>query len=260
MNIQELTVKYNLDKSGKLHDYGRFYDFFFQSKKNEPIKLLEIGIHLGDSLRMWKDFFVNYENIVGIDLIDNECLCKCDCHEYNFKYWTKRCKNKCLIKCSNKLVSKCLENAGIKTEFGDASDYTFLHKIKSKYREFDIIIDDGSHLTNHQKKSFQYLFNILGKTGIYVIEDLHTSYFDTNKHPNGGTKIPGTTIEFLKDRIDDVNLHGKVVHLGLQNDFSFLNNYERDIDSITFCKSIAFIVKNTNKILKYDKLGKFDLL
>lgn len=252
MNIQELAVKYNLDKSGKLHDYGRFYDFYFQSKKSESIKLLEIGIHLGDSLRMWKDFFINKENIVGIDIIDNECLCKCDCHEYKFNYWTKRCKNKCLIKCQHKLVSKCLNNAGIETEIGDASDYMFLNKIKNKYGQFDIIIDDGSHLIDHQKKSFQYLFDILSETGIYVIEDLHTSYFDTNKHPGGGTKTPGTTIEFLKDRIDDVNLHGKIIHLGLQNDFSFLNNFERQIDSITFCKSIVFIVKNSSKISRYE--------
>jgi len=253
MGIRDLAIKYKLDKCDKLHDYARFYDFFLSSKKEDNIKLLEIGIYAGDSLRMWNEYFSNNACIVGVDIIDWECICKCDCHDFQFDRWTKVCKNQCMVKCPHGLVSKCLGTYGIKTEIGDASDLVFLDKLKDKYGAFDVIIDDGSHLIDQQQISFNYLFNILSDKGIYVIEDLHTSYYDNSKHKGGGVRRPGTTVEFLKDRIDDVNLNGKVCHLGLQKEFPPLNMYEKEIDSITFCKSLVFIIKNTDKIAKFQK-------
>lgn len=253
MSLKDLSIKYRLDKCEKLHDYARFYDFFLSGRREEEIKLLEIGIYMGDSLRMWNEYFPNNICILGVDTVDWECTCTCDCHDYQFDRWTKVCKNQCEVKCQHGSVSKCLSTLGIKTEIGDASDTEFLDKLKDKYGTFDIIIDDGSHLIEHQQISFNYLFNILNDEGLYVIEDLHTSYYDTTKHKGGGIKKPGTTIEFLKDRIDDVNLHGKVCHLGLQKEFPPLNIYEREIDSITFCKSIVFITKSRDKVMKFQK-------
>ena len=51
------------------------------------------------------------------------------------------------------------------------------YKTNFKDLKFDIIIDDGSHMTKHQIDTFEHLFEtMLVDGGLYVIEDLHTSF------------------------------------------------------------------------------------
>jgi hypothetical protein len=40
----------------------------------------------------------------------------------------------------------------------------------------DLIVDDGSHLTSHQIKSLELLRPKLKPGGIYILEDIHTSF------------------------------------------------------------------------------------
>lgn len=40
------------------------------------------------------------------------------------------------------------------------------------YKKFDVILDDGSHVFDHAKISFYYLFNHLNQGGLYMIEDV----------------------------------------------------------------------------------------
>lgn len=47
-----------------------------------------------------------------------------------------------------------------------------------KLGNFDLIIDDGSHMTLDQQISFYHLFqHQLNDGGIYIIEDIHTSFY-----------------------------------------------------------------------------------
>ena len=55
-----------------------------------------------------------------------------------------------------------------------------------------IIIDDGSHITSHQQKSLGYLFPLLNTNGIYICEDLHTSYVQSY------IDTSSTTLELLE--------------------------------------------------------------
>jgi cephalosporin hydroxylase len=41
---------------------------------------------------------------------------------------------------------------------------------------FDIVIDDGSHVFEHQIASFEALFPLASSTAVYIVEDVHTSY------------------------------------------------------------------------------------
>ena len=66
---------------------------------------------------------------------------------------------------------------------------------------FDIIIDDGGHTMTDQKTSFYNLISLVRSGGIYVIEDLETSYV---KSYGGGYLKPSTTISFLKTFIDEL--------------------------------------------------------
>ncbi len=85
--------------------------------------------------------------------------------------------------------------------FGSQEDVPFLEKFKSNMSLFDIIIDDGGHTMNQQKTSFLNLISLVRPGGIYVIEDLETSYLE---YFGGGYLNPMSTISFLKTFIDEV--------------------------------------------------------
>jgi hypothetical protein len=50
---------------------------------------------------------------------------------------------------------------------------------------FSIIIDDGSHVPSHQWKTFTYLWKSLAPGGLYIIEDVETSYWKNSSHIYG---------------------------------------------------------------------------
>jgi hypothetical protein len=68
----------------------------------------------------------------------------------------------------------------------------------------DIVIDDGSHLADHAIASFSYLFPLMPSGGIYVVEDLQTSYSE-----NWGGAIPSpdnTAVGLARDLVDAVQV------------------------------------------------------
>ena len=61
----------------------------------------------------------------------------------------------------------------------------FLKKLYAALPPLDILIDDGGHTMNQQITTFEVLFDKVKEDGIYLCEDLHTSYF---KYFGGGYK------------------------------------------------------------------------
>ena len=51
-----------------------------------------------------------------------------------------------------------------------------VQNVEVEIQNFDIIIDDGSHLRKDVIKSFHLLFPHLNNDGLYVVEDMQTSY------------------------------------------------------------------------------------
>lgn len=132
-------MEFNTDKLTH-HNFWGFYESHFNKLKNEKLNILEIGILKGESLKLLKNYFIN-SNIYGIDIN------KIDLNEERIKTYQ---------------MSQ-VDFELFKSNFGDL--------------KFDIIIDDGSHMTKHQIESFIYLFDtMLVDGGLYVIEDLHTSF------------------------------------------------------------------------------------
>ena len=87
---------------------------------------------------------------------------------------------------------------------GSQADPDFLRAVVTEMGGVDIVLDDGSHVASHQRASYEVLFPLLEDGGLYVIEDLHTSYWPDYE---GGLKRAGTGIEFLKDLIDQMHRH-----------------------------------------------------
>jgi cephalosporin hydroxylase len=60
---------------------------------------------------------------------------------------------------------------------GSQDDPAFLQRISGEFGPFDIVIDDGSHVPAHVTKSFSTLFPLIADGGLYVIEDVQTSFW-----------------------------------------------------------------------------------
>jgi SAM-dependent methyltransferase len=80
----------------------------------------------------------------------------------------------------------------------------FFSEMRFKGINFDIIIDDGSHDVAHQQMTFGKLFDLLKPGGIYIIEDMCTSFFKEGVNLYGYTqtreKMDNNTVKFLTNR------------------------------------------------------------
>ncbi|MCJ7592327.1 MAG: class I SAM-dependent methyltransferase [Woeseiaceae bacterium] len=150
----------------KWHHYFDIYTKHFEAYRNYPIRMLEIGVFRGGSLRMWKDYFHPDSTIVGID-IDKTCKD----HE--------------------------IADRKVFVRIGSQADPDFLAEVTAEFGPFDIILDDGSHKTHHQNISFGALFrDALTDGGCYMVEDVHTNYW--LKHVDS----EDTFIDLSKQMID----------------------------------------------------------
>ena len=205
MKLIEIGKKYPSSKN--ISGFIELYQKYFSGYKDEKINLLEIGVDNGDSLRIWREYFIN--------------------------------ANK-----SNFTIN------GVEILAGDQSDYKFLQSIIDKYKNFDIIIDDGSHQSKHIIASFKFLFPYLNNSGIYVIEDLQTSYMPRY----GGSRInlnkKNSSMNFVKSLSDSINYE--------KNDKPFFkkNNFDGKIKSIYFHQNIAFICKGESTNYFYNQDNK----
>jgi cephalosporin hydroxylase len=121
--------------------YFDIYQRHFAKYVGTKVSVLEIGVDHGGSLQMWKEYFGHQALIVGVD-IDARC--------------------------------KAYEEPQIQVEIGDQSDPGFWESLWDHYTEFDIVIDDGSHIPKHQEASFKALWP--STRGVYLIEDCHSGY------------------------------------------------------------------------------------
>ena len=199
MNLIEIGKKYPSSKN--ISGFIQLYEKYFTPLRDSKINILEIGVDNGDSLRIWREFF-SKANICGID-IDKK----------NFR----------------------INNTNILQ--GDQSDLNFLKSLVSEYKKFDIIIDDGSHQAKHIITSFNYLFNYLSDNGLYVIEDLQTSYIPRYGGSRINLKKKKSSMNFIKSLTDSINYEKN------NRPFFKKNKFDGLIKSINFHQNIVFIYK-----------------
>ena len=88
---------------------------------------------------------------------------------------------------------------GIDIVIGDQSDRQMHAGLRAKYGEFDIVIDDGGHTMQQQITTFEEQYPAVKTGGIYLAEDINTSYFE---RWGGGYRKPDTFVEYSKHLID----------------------------------------------------------
>lgn len=193
------------NKMTKWCHYFEVYHRHFQKYQNKPVTILEIGVWGGGSLQMWKKYFGDECRIVGIDIMDE-------------------CKN--------------YEEDRIKIYIGSQEDRDFLQKVKKEERQFDIIIDDGGHTMNQQIATFEELYPCLSEEGIYLCEDVMTSYWPKY---GGGYKKPASFIEYSKNFIDQLN-----ARYSMSPDLK-ISKLTQTIRSVHYYDSIVVIEKGSHK-------------
>jgi len=158
----KIAKLYGVDKLTG-HSYTPEYHSLLNHLCDTPIKMLEIGIgnmelmkpytvdyyKPGASLRMWRDYFPSGE-IFGCDIVPEVIFT-----EERIKTFLVDQSN------SVSLLQLMMTIKGV-----------------SNVTEYDIILDDGSHIEEHMRLSFKTLWPYLKKGGIYIIEDIQSPIVD----------------------------------------------------------------------------------
>ncbi|EQD84822.1 demethylmacrocin O-methyltransferase [Saccharopolyspora erythraea NRRL 2338] len=212
-SLNALAIRYGTDKWGGLHWYTPHYERHFADLRDEPVRLLEIGIggydvdgFGGGSLKMWKRYF-RRGLVHGLDIYDKSFL----------------------------------DGTRIRTLRGDQNDPAYLTAIAEEMGPFDIVVDDGSHVGEHQLTSFHALFPHIRPGGFYVIEDLHTSYWPEY----GGTDAPvrgsGTALGLLTQLLDGLHYEERGDSGGVP-----LPGVDDRTVALHVYRNIAFVEKGVN--------------
>jgi hypothetical protein len=151
--MRTLTEIFNSNMSDKgtvmegweAHGYSPFYERWFEQLRDQPVRVLEIGVcdprQPGASLVSWYEYFPRAK-ILGYDIVD----------------------------------STRFDNDRIATFMGDQSDSADVARFLSLHGgDFDIVIDDGSHMDAHQQASLGFLLDQVKPGGQYIIEDMQVS-------------------------------------------------------------------------------------
>ncbi len=185
----------------KFNHYFDVYERHFSKFRGKKVTIVEIGVFQGGSLQMWRDYFGPDATIWGID-IDPNC--------------------------------KTLEEKDTHILIGSQEDPAFLNSIVDKIGPIDLLIDDGGHTQNQQIVTFDVLFKHIKEDGVFLCEDVHTSYWNVY---GGGNRRQGTFIEYSKLLVDKINAHHS------EEASLVVDEFTRTANSIHFYDSIVVIEK-----------------
>ena len=207
-NLTFLASKYKSDKGITIHPFHGYtihYAKFFDSLRLKQINILEIGLVRQDqrnylrntcpSLNIWLDYFPNAK-VFGLDIDD---------------FSTVKMPRTTIIR-------------------GNQGNIEDLEKVISICPEFDVIIDDGSHVAYHQQLTLKTFFPHISKGGIYIIEDIRLKPEKLEK------SLPTVlmTREFLKYKVN----YSKVI-----KDIREINFYKSPMDKTKNLLGTALIIK-----------------
>jgi len=157
------------DKGGT-HSYIPEYERLLAPYRKH-CRFMEIGLAMGLSIAMWREYFGNTGIILGVDI---SIVFDTSAHDYD--------------------MTRFIEADATKPDF-----LTFLTDL-----EFDVVIDDGSHVTSDQVATFNLLKSKMASGGIYIIEDILN--LDASRAVYEGLHSNCEIIDLrnVKGRFDDV--------------------------------------------------------
>jgi hypothetical protein len=140
--LDAIGLRHDTDKASDCNNFLAFYAQFLDAIRDKPVRVLDIGVLNGGSARTWRDYF-HRGHIIGVDInpeVRNYAAGRLSIH------------------------------------IADQSKPDDLEYIARKLGPFDLVIDDGSHVWDHQILTFKRLMPRVAPGGFYILEDLDTSY------------------------------------------------------------------------------------
>lgn len=188
------------------------YERYFSSYRGTRVKFLEFGVSQGGSLDLWAEYFGKDAQIYGVD-INPEC--------------------------------RRFESAQVQILIGDQDDRGFLKSVAEVVGEIDLVLDDGGHRMEQQINSFQELFPHIRDGGVYICEDVHTSYQEAF---GGGLRKPESFIEYMKGIVDEMHF------FGIPN--AIPTTMTKSVNGIAFFNALVAIEKGRNLPPLYVEVGR----
>ena len=150
--LDEIMLETKADKASshhvKGHGYARHYDEWFYLRRLDDLKLLEIGVGSGESIRGWLAYF-ECASIYGVDIVSNT-------NEWNTPGAPTHPRY-CFLQ-------------------GNQNDETMWKCWLASCGRPDIVIDDGGHFNDNIIITFGALWPALNSGGFYCVEDLNAGY------------------------------------------------------------------------------------
>lgn len=209
-DLDLLAALSGTDKYG-VHRYTGVYQALMAPMRSKPVTLLELGVGGygralgGESLLMWAAFFPK-GRIYGIDVHDSTALSR------------GRIK---VFQCSQ-------------------VDREPLERLCRETGPFDFVIDDGSHLNSDQIESFRILWPFLKDGGVYIIEDVQTSYWPHFGGADlGSPHYQRSCMAHFKRLVDSVNQPEFLTPAAADLEL------DPAIDSIAFHHNLIVLTKDT---------------
>jgi len=218
-------------KIWKWHHYFRVYHkhlarYQAMAQAGTVINLLVVGVQSGGEVGMWRNYFGDSLHFTGIDI---NPACK------QIETW----------------------HPNTKIHTGDQGDAAFLTSVVSALPTPHIIIDDGSHVNAHQILTFETYFPYLDKNGVYIVEDVTTSYskpgvFHRSVSTEGLPLSDGpdqTLIEHMKVRADYVNGYWA------SPEYAETMPFVKAVDSIAFYDGMVVVEKRPHPHPQQEQRG-----
>lgn len=213
-----LTEYFYNNKGHLIHKWMHYFDIYhrhFEKFRGKQMTILEFGVSHGGSLQMWKHYFGRKARIIGVD-INPEC--------------------------------KRLEEKQVEVFIGSQEDPVFLNELMKTIGDVDIVIDDGGHTMLQQNTTFDHVYMHVKPGGVYLVEDLHTSYW---KEFGGGLRRNGTFIERAKELIDQLHAwHSR------DGESLAVDDFTRTTPSIHFYDSITVFERGVVEEPYHQQIGE----
>ena len=151
--LNELMAKYGSDKGA--HGFCEFYEGYFRPRREDVKTFLEIGVYMGASMRAWLEYFPNAQ-IMGID--DGRW-------RKNWQFDSRR-------------THIWLADQGCREHLRNVLDDIDV--------PLDVVLDDGGHTMWGQQVSLALMLKAVRPGGLYVLEDLHSSFISAIGYGKNG--------------------------------------------------------------------------
>jgi len=197
--------------SDKWEPYFDVYETYFHKFVGKAPVVMEVGVQSGGSLQLWRKYFGEGAQLWGID-IDPDII-------------------------------KLSVNYDVNTRLvvGDQADPKLWDSVFELVPQIDVFIDDGGHLPQQHRVTFEKVFPRIKPGGVYICEDTHTCYMH---HLGVARKHPYSFVEYAKNLSD--LLHAQFLEDHEVSDMQQLQLIQ-GLSAICFYNSMIVFLKDKQK-------------